>query len=664
LKHACSWLATGAAAAFCLLSPSTPLRAQTGAKNGEWRTYGGDLGNTHYAPLDQINAANFNKLEIAWRFKTDNLGPRPEFNYESTPLMVGGTIYTTAGSRRAVVALDAATGELLWIHREEEGPRGAAAPRRLSGRGLSYWTDGREERIIYVTPGYRLISLNAKTGATIPGFGTNGMVDLKLDDDQEMDLITGEVGLHAAPVVSGNTIVIGAAHLPGSVPKSKKNEKGFVRGFDVRTGKRLWIFHTIPKPGEFGYETWENDSADYTGNTGVWGQMSIDEELGMLYLPVELPTGDYYGGHRPGNGLFGESIVALDLKTGLRKWHYQLVHHGVWDMDIPCAPMLVDINVNGRAVKALAQPTKQAFLYVFDRVTGQPIWPFEERPVEKSTAPMEKSSPTQPFPTKPPAFDRNGVSVDDLIDFTPELRAEAIKIASRYKMGPVFTPPTVSKLEGPLGTLTMGTSLGGANWPGGSYDPEKHVLYVYSQSRLANLGLVPGDQKSDEAYILGTAAASAAPGSAPSEAPAPLLVQGLPMIKPPYGRITAYDMDKGEILWQVPHGETPDNIRNSPLLKGLTIPRTGRAGILGTLVTSSLVIAGETGFFTTPNGQRGAMLRAYDKATGKDAGAVYMPAPQTGSPITYMQNGRQYIVLAVGGVDHPGELLAFRVPNN
>ena len=394
--------------AICVLACMLPVSGQTGAKNGEWRSYGGDLGNTHYSPLDQITAGNFGKLQVAWRFKTDNLGPRAEFNFEGTPLMANGVVYSTAGTRRAVVALDAATGELLWVHGEHEGARGTAAPRQLSGRGLAYWTDGREERILYVTPGYRLVALDAKTGNLVPTFGTGGIVDLKLEDDQEIDLVTGEVGLHAAPVVANDVVIVGAAHRPGGTPKSKTNVKGFVRGFDVRTGKRLWIFHTIPRSNEFGYDTWEKDSASYTGNTGVWGQISVDEQLGMAFIPVELPTGDYYGGHRPGNGLFGETVLAVDLKTGQRKWHYQLVHHGIWDMDIPCAPMLVDITVNGRTVKAVAQPTKQAFLYVFDRITGQPIWPIEERPVEQSTVPGEKTSPTQPFPTKPPAYDLQG----------------------------------------------------------------------------------------------------------------------------------------------------------------------------------------------------------------------------------------------------------------
>jgi quinoprotein glucose dehydrogenase len=652
-------------AAWLILWATVPAIGQMGAQNGEWRTYGGDLGNTHYSPLDQINATNFYKLQVAWRFKTDNLGPRPEINFEGTPLMANGVVYSTAGSRRAVVAIDAATGELLWTHGEREGARGTSAPRILSGRGLSYWTDGREERILYVTPGYRLIALNAKTGAVVPGFGTNGVVDLKLEDDQPIDLITGEVGLHAAPVVAGDTIIVGAAHRPGGVPKSKNNVKGFVRGFDVRTGKRLWIFHTIPKPGEFGYNTWESDSADYTGNTGVWGQISVDEQLGMAFIPVELPTGDYYGGHRPGNGLFGETIVAVDLKTGQRKWHYQLVHHGIWDMDIPCAPMLVDITVNGRTVKAVAQPTKQAFLYVLDRTTGQPIWPIEERPVEQSTVPGEKTSPTQPFPTKPPAYDRQGYSIDDLIDFTPALRAQALQIASKYKLGPIFTPPVVSQPDGPFGTLVMAANGGGTNWAGGSYDPETHIAYIPSQRITSSLGLVtPSPGQSDMNYITGSAAPrTAGAGGGGGEGGGPgITVQGLPLAKPPYATISAIDLNKGEIVWQIAHGETPDYIRNHPALKGLNIPRTGRPGVFGVAVTKTLVIAGERGTFTTPSGQVGAMLRAYDKATGNERGAVYMPAGQTGTPMTYMLNGKQYIVVAIAGPGFPGELIAFKLP--
>ena len=301
-----------------------------------------------------------------------------------------------------------------------------------------------------MTPGYRLIALDAKTGALVTSFGAGGAVDLKQNNDQQIDPVTGEVGLHATPIVANGVVIVGAAHLSGGSPRSRTNVKGYVRGFDVRTGKRLWIFHTIPAPGEFGNETWEKDSWAYTGNTGVWGQISVDEQLGLVYLPVEQPTGDYYGGHRPGNNLFGESLVAVELKTGKRRWHFQFVHHPLWDMDIPCAPILVDLVLNGRTVKAVAQPTKQSFLYVFNRETGEPIWPIEERPVPKGDVPGEWYSPTQPFPTKPPPYGRQGVSIDDLIDFTPELRAEAIKLVEKYKLTTVFTPPVVSKAEGPL----------------------------------------------------------------------------------------------------------------------------------------------------------------------------------------------------------------------
>jgi quinoprotein glucose dehydrogenase len=654
---------------FALLDAGVVGQARQ--RDGEWTTYGGDLGSRRYRPFDQIDRDNFKDLEVAWRFKTDALGPRPEFNFQSTPLMVNGVLYTTAGTRRAGVALDAATGELLWVSREDEGKRGEAAPRRLSGRGLAYWTDGREERIVYVTPGYQMIALDAKTGRKVAGFGRSGIVDLKLEMDQDIDLESGEVGLHAAPIISNNVIVVGAAHLPGGTPKSRTHEKGYIRGYDARTGKRLWIFHTLPQKGEFGNDTWLQDSWSYTGNVGVWAQMTIDEELGMLYMPVELPTGDYYGGHRPGNGLFGESLVALDLKTGQRKWHYQLVHHGIWDFDIPCAPILADITVNGRVIKAVVQPTKQNWLYVFDRVTGKPVWPIEERPVAKGDVPGEWYSATQPYVTRPAPYDLQGMAIDDLIDFTPQLRAEAVKLVSRYKIGPLFTPPPVSKWEGPLGLIMVPSATGGANWPGGSLDPVTNILYIYSFRAPTVVGFTHDPSKSDMNFInvqaTDPAAAPAAPGA--SAAPAgeggapPLTVQGLPLLKPPYGTISAIDLNRGEILWQVAHGETPDAVRNHPALKGLNIPRTGRPnGRIGTLVTKTLVIAGEPGFFTMPNGQRGAMLRAYDKATGAEVGAVPMPAPQTGSPITYMLNGRQYLAVPISGAGYSGELMVFRAP--
>jgi len=673
---------TSAAAAMAVLALTGPEgMTQSGAKNGEWPAYGGDLGHTRYSPLDQINASNFNDIEIAWRFKTDPLGPTPEYQYESTPVMANGVLYTTAGSRRTVIALDPTTGELLWVFNLNEGARGEAAPRRLSGRGLAYWTDGKEERIVYVTPGYQLVALEAKTGRPVPGFGRNGMVDLKQDNDQQLDPLSGEIGLQSAPTVTKEVIVVGASH--ASNARFKTNVKGYIRGYDARTGKRLWVFHTIPSPGEFGNETWEKDSWSYTGHTGAWSQLAADEELGTVYVGVETPTGDYYGGHRPGNNLFAESLVALDLKTGKRKWHYQLVHHPIWDMDNACPPILANVTVNGRPLKVVALPSKQGFLYVFDRVTGQPVWPIEERAVPQSDVPGEKTSPTQPHPTKPPAYNRQGVSIDDLIDFTPELRSEALKLVSRYRMGPLFTPPVVSKVEGPLGTLHWGST---ASWPGGSFDPDTNIVYIMSSRSIGALSIVPRSSAvpADMDYVQGSAlsgprltagAGSAAGGgnrivagvSAPAPAAVPegggggLSVQGLPLAKPPYGQITAIDLNKGEIVWEVPHGETPDNVRNHPALKGLNIPRTGRSGHVATLVTKTLLIAGEGSIVTTSIG-RGALLRAYDKASGKDVGAVYMPAPESGSPMTYMVNGRQYIVLAIGGGNYSGELIAFRLP--
>ena len=663
MRRVFSWVSGVMLMTCWLLWAALPLAAQLGTKNGEWPSYGGDVTSHRYSPLDQINSNNFSKLQVAWRFKTDNLGPKPEANLEGTPLMVKGVLYATAGTRRTVVALDPATGELLWKYSENEGTRGTAAPRQLSGRGLAYWSDAREERIIYVTPGYRMVALNAKTGTRVASFGKDGVVDLKEDDDQPIDSLNPNIGLHSAPIIGNNVIVVGAAHISGATPASKTNVKGYVRGFDVKTGKRLWIFHTIPKPMEFGFNTWDNDSWSYTGNTGSWGQASIDPDLNMAYIGVEMPTGDYYGGHRPGNNLFGESIVALDLRTGQRKWHYQYVHHGIWDMDNPCAPLLVDLTIGGRTVKAVAQPTKQAFMYVLNRETGQPIWPIEERPVEKGNVPSEWYAPTQPFPTKPPAFSRQGVSLDDLIDFTPELHAEAVKLASRYKLGPMFTPPVVSNPQGPLSTLTLATAGGGANWPGGSYDPETHIAYVSAQSVVTPLGLMqPSSGQSDMNFIRGQAQYVSITGPEEGGGGGGLTVRGLPLVKPPYGTLTAIDLSRGEILWQVPHGDTPDNIRNHPALKGINIPRTGRPLTAGQLVTKTLLIAGEKGIATQPDGRRGALLRAYDKATGKDAGSVYLPAPQSGSPMTYSLNGKQYIVVAISGFGYNGEYVAFTLP--
>jgi len=691
------------ALAWLAVSAEAPSSAQPSTKNGEWPHYTADLKGTKYSPLDQIDASNFNKLEVAWRFKTDNLGTRPEYKLEGTPLMIKGVLYATAGTRRSVIALDGKTGELMWAHSMREGNRAAIAPRQLSGRGLSYWTDGKgDDRILYVTTGYRLVALNAHSGAVITSFGKDGIVDLKegmvSGTGQPIDLETGEAGLHSTPLVVKDVAIIGSSFKEGMTVVTHNNTKGSVRAFDVRTGKRLWTFNTIPKPGEFGNDTWENGSWATNGNTGVWTQMTVDEELGLVYLPVESPTSDYYGGERPGNNLFGESLVCVDLKTGQRKWHFQIVHHPIWDYDLSSAPILADINVDGKAIKAVALPSKESFLYVFDRVTGKPVWPIEERPVPQSDVPGEKTSPTQPFPTKPPAYARNEFKVpDDLIDYTPELRALARDNVARYKVGPMFNPPVIGDPKGFLGGINLGNASGGTNWPGAGYDPETHIVYAQAnQSAVTPISLrKPPDGFTDIRYVsgrndlpfrvaegpgFGSAAdavqpqrrravqAPVTPPTAGAPTPPPgggfgLNVQGLSIIKPPYGVISAINLDKGELQWQVPYGETPDVVRNHPMLKGLNIPNTGQGGSVGLVVTKTLVILGDSQLTTTPQHPRGAMLRAYDKATGKEVGAVLMPAPQSGSPMTYMVGGKQYLVVAVSGGAYSGEYIAYSLPS-
>src|SRR6185503_6075286 len=498
---------------LCVNAGAQQPAFQPSTKNGEWPYYTADLKGTKYSPLDQINAGNFGQLEVAWRFKTDNFGTRPEYKLEGTPVMVKGVLYTTAGTRRSVVALDAKTGEVMWSYSLREGNRAAIAPRQLSGRGVSYWTDGKgDDRVVFVTTGYRLLVLNAHTGQPVSGFGKNGIVDLKegmvTGAGQQIDLETGEAGLHATPLVVKDVVLVGSSFKEGMTVATHNNTKGVVRAYDVHSGKLLWTFNTIPRPGEFGNETWENGSWANNGNTGVWTQMTVDEELGLVYLPVETPTSDFYGGHRPGNNLFAESLVCVDLKTGKRKWHFQVVHHPIWDYDLSSAPILADINVGGKTIKAVALPSKQAFLYVFDRVTGEPVWPIEERAVPQSDVPGEKTSPTQPFPTKPPAYARQAVTPEELVDFTPDIKAQALKNLEQFKTGPMFVPPVVSKVGGPVAALTIGTLNGGTNWPGAGYDPETRTAYLpASNSAVAPIGLVepPASFPSDIKYLSGRA---------------------------------------------------------------------------------------------------------------------------------------------------------------
>ncbi len=632
--------------------------AQNGAADGEWRHYGGDAGSTRYSPLDQITPENVDALEIAWRWKAASYGPRPEYNYQATPLMVNGVLYVTAGTARDVVAIDATTGETLWMWRYDGGERADRAPRK-NHRGVAYWTDGTSERILYITAGYRLISLDANNGRPDPTFGDEGIVDLFDGLDRPRPEI-GRVGASSPPMIVGDIAVVGSAM--SAFARTRDNIAGFVRGYDIRTGERRWIFHTIPQPGEYGNDTWENDSWQYTGNTGAWAPMAADQELGYVYLPLETPTNDLYGGDRPGDNLFAESLVALDATTGERVWHFQFIHHGIWDWDIPTAPMLIDITVDGRTIKAIAQVTKQAWTYVFDRVTGEPVWPIEERPVPIGDVPGEWYSPTQPFPTKPDPFDRQGITAGDLIDFTPEIRAEALRIASEYRMGPIFTPPSSPTDASVRGTLMVPGLTGGANWQGGAVDAETGILYVSSISNpMRGAARPPTGSLPDFSAMARAARARGAPaGPAGCNMMGPL---GLPLIKPPWGRITAIDLNTGDHLWMVPNGDTPNCVKNHPALEGLELAPTGKAERGGLLVTKTLVFAGEgSGLFAAPRDTGGPMFRAHDKLTGEVVAEFELPAHQTGLPMTYLQDGRQFIVVAVGARDHPAELVALALP--
>jgi quinoprotein glucose dehydrogenase len=711
-----------AAVAMSVFGASMLVFGQAGAKNGEWPHWGADLANTRYSPLDQITRDNVKNLRIAWRWKADNFGPRPINNLEATPLMVGGVLYTTAGIRPNVVAIDGATGETLWMYRLDEGARGDMAPRSVS-RGVEYWTDGKQARIIAIMRGYHMVSLDAKTGLPDLKFGRNGVLDLYEDFDQPAPQ-DGVISSTSPAVVVRDVVIVGAAMVGGTAPRSKENTKGYVRGFDVRTGKRLWTFHTIPQPGEYGNDTWLNDSWAYTGNAAVWSPFSADEELGYVYLPVESATGDYYGGHRPGNNLFAGSLVCLDARTGKRVWHQQLVHHDIWDYDLASPPTLINITVNGRAIRAVAQPTKWAYLFVLDRVNGQPVWPIEERRVEPGVAPGEWYSPTQPHPTRPQPYDRQGVQEADLIDFTPELNAEARQIIKEYKTGPLFTPPIVGGTNGLRGTLQIPASQGAALWQGASWDPETNTLYVPSITNMSVNALQPGGNRSDMTYIGGgggggdpeagrgggargtpapaggTAARAGGPGvqanptnagpgsgvraaaSPPSLNPAPAFgrggpvalgsgvgrgpwgigPQGLPLVKPPYGRITAYNMNTGDIMWQVANGDSYDWVKTHPALKGLTIPRTGRADEGGVVVTKTLLFAGQgCGLFRSGAGGS-TTFYAYDKQTGAVVHEMELPGGTCGVPMTYSMNGKQYIAVSVGSRTTPAEIVAISLP--
>jgi quinoprotein glucose dehydrogenase len=681
---------TLAAAAPYLAAQGGGAAAQTAASASrgetEWRFFGSDTGATRYSPANQITADNVRNLRVAWRWSARNFGPRPATQMQVSPLIVNGVMYTTAGVNRDVVALDAATGQTLWHWR----PTGELTRwfdiiepvARSSGRGVTYWTDGaNDERIFVVMNSYMLVALDAKTGRPVDSFGKNGVVDL-MDNLRWKDRPglprEGRVANTSPPAIVGNVLVAsismhtGAApNLPGASINEQwpMNIPGDVVAYDTKTGKEVWRFNIIPSPGEAGEETWltadhkvwevprglnawakdrpdlRESSNRYTGNAGFWAPVTADPELGLFYIPAESPTSDYYGGYRPGNNLYANSVIALNAKTGKRVWHYQMTHHDIWDYDPPTAPILADITVAGRPVKAVIQLTKQGFAFVFDRTNGKPVWPIEERRVAKSDVPGEWTSPTQPFPTKPPALDVQGVSENDLVDFTPEIKAEALRVAHQYRLGALYTPSSLpNAADGTMGTLTAPSGQGAVNWPGGAVDPVDGVLYAATQTSLFKAQLVEGNAGTGVLYH-NPRGQSIGP---------PTTVFGLPLIKPPYGRVTAIDLKTGDRLWVVPHGNTPEPIKKNPKLQGVEIPNTG-APTQGTglLVTSTLLFGGEGG--ATP------VLRAWDKKTGAVVAEIQLPGPTTGFPVTYTKAGRQYIAVAAR-VGDAVEIVALALP--
>jgi quinoprotein glucose dehydrogenase len=643
-----------AIAGWFLFACAGDTRAQQAADVGQWHHYGGDHAHSRYAPLDQINKSNVDKLQIAWRWESvDSALPRAAGvpgQFKVTPLYIDGVLYAST-SMSQVAAIDADTGKTLWVYDPESYKRGRPTNTGFQHRGVEYWTDGTQRRIIIATGGRQLISIDATTGKPDPDFGSGGQVDLAEGLGRPINV--RNYGFNSPACVCRDTIVVGSIIF--DAPTQPDMPPGHVRGYDVRTGRQKWIFHTIPQAGEFGVETWEEDSWKVAGNTNVWSTISADDELGYVYLPLTTPTNDWYGGHRHGDNLFAESLVCLEAQTGKRVWHFQAVHHGLWDYDFPCGPNLVDIKVGGKPIKAVAQVSKQGFCYVFDRVTGEPVWPIEERPVASSSVPGEKTAPTQPFPTKPPPFERQGIREADLIDFTPELRAEAIEILKQYEWGPMFTPPIVIGDRGRKGTIQLPGPAGGANWGGAAVDLETGILYVPSMTQPFVLGLSQPDQERSGFRYIRT-------GPFTVEGP-----RGLPLVKPPYGRITAIDLNRGEIVWQVPHGDGP---RHHPAIKHLNLGPLGAAanGVFsngGGILTKELffvIQAEEDPKNLAMRMGRTGYLRAFDKTNGKLVFERKIDSTPHGTPMTYMDGGKQYIVMATGGMGQKSELLAFALP--
>lgn len=697
-------------------------QAQTtirGNAPGEWRYWGADAWSTRYSPLDQIDASNFKDLEVAWQWKGGAFGA--DEYYRTTPLYASGRLFTVATTRRVAMAIDPANGETLWMWRLDEGIRWQKAPRQFAGRGLSYWTDGREERVIVVTPGYHMASLDARTGRPDPGFGKDGVVDLmegldlpmvKLAVDDTGSLIIsdaapyrkarpgetwnpvtrtgadgtvgidpsyGQIANSSPAIIVGDVIVVGNSSIHGYYPIRSRNIPGYVRGYDVRTGKQLWRFNLIPQPGEFGAETWTRGSKVHTegvGKVDAWATYAADPELGLAYIPTGMPLLDEYGGHRPGANLFGNSLVAIDVKTGQRRWHYQFVHHDIWDYDTPMSPNVMDVTVNGQRRKVIAQTTKQGWMYVLDRVTGEPIWPIVETPVPQSEVPGEESWPTQPIPTRPAPYSQQGLVESDLIDYTPAVKDSALKLAKQCRMGPYYIPasPTdgTAKSGYKCSWYAPGAS-GGVNIDGGAaVDPETGMIYVGSQTGMSTIQ-VQHDPCSEFRYSsprdnCGLAGAlPPPPGYTPGqdrggdwEARSRMsMIGGVSIVKPKeYGGVTAYDLNSGDKAWWIPNGVWMQVTSKDPILAGVTLPPVGGRGQAQIITTKTLVIYG-----TGRNGSDNPpQLYAVDKATGKQVGSVRIPSRTTAVPMTFLHKGKQYIVFATGAGSNTS-LVALTLPD-
>jgi quinoprotein glucose dehydrogenase len=627
---------------------SQPARTGVGREDVEWLALGGDAGSTRYSPLTGIDRTNVDRLRIAWRrpaVASEFAAAHPELkfgNNRSAPLMVGGVLYAP-NAVGLVEAFDAATGATIWV---QEPPAGEP-PGGTATRGVAVWRGGAETRI-YALRNSQLWALDARTGSLVSSFGDRGRIDLKT---RLGNLGRAMVIWNFAPFVCQDVVMVGVS-LNDNI-KTREEPPGLVQAFDVRTGKPRWVFNPVPRPGEIGNDTWENDSWSYSGSANVWSAMSADEELGYAYLPTGSPTGDMYGGHRLGNNLFGNSVVCVKCLTGERVWHFQTIHHDLWDWDNNVAPVLADITVNGKPIKAVVQLTKQAMAYVFDRVTGTPVWPIVERPVPASTTPGERASATQPIPSRPAPFDRQGLTTDDLIDFTPALRAEALTIARQFVLGPIFTPPSIAH-EGAgvtRGTLQLPGDTGGAQYTGAAFDRDTGWLYISSITSTFVADLVPGDPATGLRYVRGDRDHVAGP-------------QGLPLMKPPYGRVVAINLNTGDHVWTVPNADGP---RDHPALKSLNLPPLGQPIHDRLIVTPTLLFAaqgdanGEAA--TPPFGASGShKFRAYDKATGAVIRELDLPAGATGGMVTYQRNGRQYILLPVGTRGQPSELIALSLP--